>query len=58
MWILLVGVDYSYIKTKIFTVFWVSTHLYRQWFSPKNWIQEKVVNTDNGFSHKSDFMKK
>ena len=42
----------------IFTLLWVSTYLYRQWFSHKMKIQEKVIYTDNGFYLKSDFMKK
>ena len=45
-------------KTMTFTLFWVSSSLHRRWFSPLIWIQEKVLSTDNGFSLKSDFMKK
>ena len=41
-----------------FTLFWISTRLYRKWFSHKIWIQEKFIYTDHGFSLKSDFTKK
>ena len=36
-----------------FTLFWASTYLCRQWFSPYIWIQEQVLYPDNGFSLKS-----